>query len=77
MTGFIWNAKKPNEPQAVARESTNSQPDKKSSDTRRPVDSVADRSTTWLGPGLCVKGYLTGAEDLVIDGAMEGMIQLN
>jgi cytoskeletal protein CcmA (bactofilin family) len=77
MTGFVWNAEKPNVPQAVARESKNSQIDKQSSDTRRPIDSVADRSTAWLGPSLHVKGDLTGTEDLLIDGAIEGMIQLN
>ena len=77
MKGFVWNAKKPNEPQAVAREAKNSQIDKKSSDTRPPVDSVANRSTAWLGPSLQVKGDLTGTEDLLIDGAVEGMIQLN
>ena len=77
MKGFVWNAKKPNEPQAAARESKIPQLDGKSSDTRRPVDSVADRSTAWLGPSLRVKGDLTGREDLLIDGAMEGMIQLN
>src|SRR6201982_567945 len=77
MKGFVWNAKKPNEPQTVARESKISQLDKKSTDMRRPIDSVADRSTAWLGPSLRVKGDLTGAEDLLIDGAVEGMIQLN
>ena len=77
MKGFVWNAKKPNEPQTVARESKISQLDKKSTDIRRPLDSVADRSTAWLGPSLHVKGDLTGREDLLIDGAIEGMIQLN
>lgn len=75
MKGFLWNAMKP--AQAVAREPKNSQIDKKSSDTTRPVDSVADRSTAWLGPSLHVKGDLTATEDLLIDGAIEGMIQLN
>ena len=77
MNGFVWNAKKPNEPQAVPREPRNSQIDRKSSDTTRPVDSVADRPTAWLGPSLHVKGDLTGREDLLIDGAIEGMLQLN
>jgi len=79
MKGFVWNAKKPNEPQSqsVVPERKNSQSDRKSSDTRRPVDSVADPSTAWLGPSLRVKGDLTGTEDLLVDGAIEGMIQLN
>src|SRR2546429_2685770 len=45
--------------------------------SRKPWDSVADRSTAWLGPSLHVKGDLTGTEDLLIDGAIEGMLQLN
>src|SRR5437879_13036882 len=77
MNGFVWNAKKPNEPQAVPREPRNSQIDRKSSDTTRPVDSVADRPTAWLGPSWHVKGDLTGREDLVIDGAIEGMLRVN
>ena len=28
--------------------------------SRKPWDSVADRSTAWLGPILHVKGDLTG-----------------
>ena len=77
MKGFVWNAKKPNELQTAAWVPKNSQIDKKGSDTRRPIDSVADRSTAWLGPSLYVKGDLTGREDLLIDGGLEGMIQLN
>jgi len=77
MKGFVWNAKELSLLRTVAPESKNSQIDKKSSDTRRPVDSVADPSTAWLGPSLRVKGDLTGTEDLLVDGAIEGMIQLN
>ena len=77
MTLFTWNEKKPNESRAVALERKNSQIDNRSSDTRRPIDSLADRSTAWLGPSVHVKGDLTGAEDLLIDGAVEGMIQFN
>ena len=77
MTGFTWNAKKPNEPQAVAPEPKNSQTDKKGSDTVRPVDSMTGRSTARLGSSLHVKGDLTGTEDLLIDGSVEGMIHLD
>src|SRR6266480_5488730 len=51
--------------------------DKKSPDSRRPVALSTDRSTAWLGPSLHVKGDLTGTEDLLIDGSIEGMVQLN
>jgi cytoskeletal protein CcmA (bactofilin family) len=31
----------------------------------------------WLGPGLHVKGDITGSEDLLIEGSVEGLIQLD
>jgi hypothetical protein len=37
------------------------------------LDSTAGRSTGWLGSGRGVKGD----EDLLIDGSVEGMIQLD
>ena len=77
MKGFLWNAKKLSLLQTVAPESKNSQIDKKTSDTRRPVDSLAGRSTAWMGQSLRVKGDITGTEDLLIDGSIEGTIQLN
>jgi len=77
MTGFMWNAKKPNKPQAVTPESKNSQTDKKGPDTMRPVDSMVGRSTACLGPSLHVKGDITGTVDLLIDGSIEGMLHLH
>lgn len=77
MTLFTWDEKKPNEPRAVALERKNSEIDKKSPDSMRPVASSTDRSTARLGPSLHVKGDITGTEDLLIDGSIEGMIQLN
>jgi cytoskeletal protein CcmA (bactofilin family) len=74
---FMWNERKPNAPRAVALERKNSQTDEKSPDTMRPVASSTDRSTAWLGPSLHVKGDITGTEDMLIDGSVEGMIQLN
>ena len=66
MTGFMWNAKKPNEPQVVTPEPKSSQTDKKGPDTMRPVDSMMGRSTACFGPSLRVKGDVTGTEDLLI-----------
>ena len=77
MTLFTWNEKKPNEPRAVALERKISEIDKKSPDSMRPAASSTDRSTARLGPSLHVKGDITGTEDLLIDGSIEGMIQLN
>lgn len=74
---FTWNEKNSNALRAVALERENSQTAKKSPDTIRPGASSTDRSTSWLGPSLRVKGDVTGTEDLLIDGSVEGMIQLN
>lgn|SRR5690348_8367377 len=32
---------------------------------------------SWLGPSLLVKGEISGAEDLLIDDAVEGVVRLN
>ena len=77
MTGLMWNEKKPNGPQTAVPEPKNSQTDKKSPDTMRPIDSRTDRSPARLGSSLHVKGDITGTEDLLIDGSIEGMIQLD
>src|SRR5882672_9315841 len=48
----------------------------KSTEVMSPLDASADRDTGWLGSSLRVKGDISGTEDLLIDGAVEGMIQL-
>jgi cytoskeletal protein CcmA (bactofilin family) len=73
----MWGTKKPEAPQSVAPEPKSLLTNKKSTDTMRPLDSTADRSTGWLGSGLRVKGDIRGTEDLLIDGSVEGMIQLD
>jgi cytoskeletal protein CcmA (bactofilin family) len=47
---------------------------KKSTDAMRPLESTADSG--WLGSSLRLKGDIHGTEDLLIDGAVEGIIQL-
>ena len=58
----MWNEKKP---------------ETKSTDAPYPVDVTADRATGWLGSSLRVKGEISGTEDLLIDGPVEGSIHLN
>jgi len=48
-----------------------------STDAMRPMGATADRSTARLGPSLHVKGEISGNEDLVIDGSVEGLVQLD
>jgi cytoskeletal protein CcmA (bactofilin family) len=49
---------------------------KKNTDAMNPSDA-ADRETGWLGSSLHVKGDIIGTEDLLIDGSVEGLIQLD
>jgi cytoskeletal protein CcmA (bactofilin family) len=72
----MWGTKKSDTPQADAPEAKTSLT-AKSSETPRPSDSPDKRETGRLGSSLRVKGEITGTEDLVIDGLIEGSIQLN
>ena len=48
-----------------------------STDAMRPLGATADRATARLGPSLHIKGEISGNEDLLIDGSVEGLIQLD
>jgi len=50
---------------------------KQNTDATIPPDAAADYETGWLGSSLQVKGDITGTEDLLIDGSVEGLIQLD
>jgi cytoskeletal protein CcmA (bactofilin family) len=58
----MWNEKKP---------------ETKSTDAPRPMEAAAERTTGWLGASLRVKGEISGTEDLLIDGMVEGSIHLD
>jgi cytoskeletal protein CcmA (bactofilin family) len=87
----MWGNKKPDGPQAGQPEQKNlqtNQPSKPASttwegttamstDAMRPLGATADRSTARLGSSLHVKGEISGNEDLLIDGTVEGLIQLD
>jgi cytoskeletal protein CcmA (bactofilin family) len=51
--------------------------DTQSTDATRPGDATADSVTGWLGSSLHVKGDITGTEDLLIDGCVEGLVELD
>src|SRR3984885_3280054 len=38
--------------------------------------SFAGRSTSYLGPGLEIKGEITGNEDLKLDSKVEGLVSI-
>ena len=48
-----------------------------STDAMRPLGATGDRASARLGSSLHVKGEITGSEDLLIDGSVEGLIQLD
>jgi len=50
---------------------------KKSTEAMGLSDTAADHETDWLGSSLHVKGDITSTEDLLIDGSVEGLIQLD
>jgi cytoskeletal protein CcmA (bactofilin family) len=87
----MWGNKKPDAAQAGQPEFKNlttNQPSKPASatwedkpamstDAMRPLGATADRATARLGASLHVKGEISGNEDLLIDGSVEGLIQLD
>ena len=62
----------PSKPAAATGEETTAM----STDPIRPLRETADRATARLGPSLHVKGEISGNEDLVIEGSMDGLVQL-
>jgi cytoskeletal protein CcmA (bactofilin family) len=56
---------------------SNKKLDTQNTDAMRPGDATADSVTGWLGSSLHVKGDITGTEDLLIDGSVEGLVELD
>ena len=87
----MWGNKKPDTPQPAQPESKNFPVNPPpttaaatwegtkamSTDSMRPLGATADRATARLGPSLHVKGEISGNEDLLIDGSVEGLVQLD
>lgn len=51
--------------------------DTQGTDATRTPNAAAEPSAGWLGPSFRVKGDITGTEDLLIDGAVEGLVELD
>ena len=73
----MWDKKKPDTIQAAAPEPNSSLMNKESTNAVRPLDETGEPITGWLGSSLRVKGDITGTEDLLIDGSVEGLIELD
>jgi cytoskeletal protein CcmA (bactofilin family) len=50
---------------------------KKNTEEMSPLDATTEHEMGWLGSSLQVKGEITGTEDLLIDGTVEGLIHLD
>ena len=50
---------------------------KKNTEAMSPMDTRVECEMGWLGASLQVKGEITGTEDLLIDGTVEGLIHLD
>jgi cytoskeletal protein CcmA (bactofilin family) len=73
----MWGKKNQAGPLAAAPEPKDAVTKMKSTDAMRALDETNDRKNGWLGSSLRVKGEISGTEDLLIDGAIEGLIQLD
>src|SRR5260370_20530782 len=88
----MWGNKKPETPQAqpeIKNFPVNPPPASKpaaatwegttdmSTDAMRPMGATADRATARLGASLHIKGGMTGNEDLLIDGSVTGLVQID
>src|SRR5208337_1643088 len=73
----MWGKKNLGAPLAAAPEPKDVITKMKSTDAMTPLDKTGDRTSGWLGSSLRVKGDISGTEDLLIDGAIEGRIQLD
>lgn len=47
-----------------------------SRDAMLPPRASTDRATSWVGSSLHVKGEISGEEDLLVDGSVDGRIEL-
>jgi cytoskeletal protein CcmA (bactofilin family) len=84
----MWGNKKPDKPPradpGLKSVQTNQTPkpapaswEGTTKDVMRPAGATIDRATTHLGPGLHVKGEISGNEELYIDGTVEGLVHLD
>jgi cytoskeletal protein CcmA (bactofilin family) len=73
----MWSKKNQAVPLTATPEPKDAMTKMKSPDAMRPLDRTGDPTHGWLGSSLRVKGDISGTEDLLIDGSVEGLIQLD
>lgn len=86
----MWSSKRPESPQTGSPEPKSSQTKQppipppatsegttqKNKEAIRPMGPLTDSAAARLGPSLQVKGEVSGSEDLLIDGFVEGSVHL-
>jgi cytoskeletal protein CcmA (bactofilin family) len=72
----MWGHKKLDTPQSAARARESLITKMKNADAMSPSEPTRDPESAWLGSNLRVKGDISGTEDLLIDGSVEGRIEL-
>ena len=72
----MWSSKKPDAPSAEVPEARSLPASDKNSDARRAADATSGGERGWIKSGLRIKGDITGSEDLLVDGSVEGQILL-
>ena len=72
----MWASKKPEARQAVAPEAKNLPASEKNTDAPRALHPAAGGEAGWLKAGLYIKGDIAGSADLLIDGSVDGQIEL-
>lgn len=75
----MWSTKKLSPSHAMAPKPKSLLADKQPPNTisLQASTTTTSCSTAWLGPTLHVKGDISGSDDLLIDGSVEGTIQLD
>jgi len=73
----MWSKKNHAVPLAAAPEPKDAVTKMKSPDAMRSLHKAEDLTDGWLGSSLRVKGDISGTEDLLIDGAVVGLIHLD
>src|SRR5712664_3346264 len=68
-----WQTNQPPKPAPTSWEGT----PKMNKDVKHPTRTTVDGATAGLGSSLHVKGEISGNDDLLIDGSVEGLVHLD
>jgi cytoskeletal protein CcmA (bactofilin family) len=75
----MWGNKKPERLQTDGperRQAQTSEPTNTNKEVKHPTGPIVEPTASRVGSNLCVKGEISGNDDLYVDGTVEGLIQL-